>query len=35
MGHKACAIACAQKGIPVGLLEKGTNQVYVLLPNKN
>jgi hypothetical protein len=35
MGHKACAIACAKKGIPVGLLEKGTDKVYVLLPNKN
>lgn len=34
MGHKACAMACAKQGIPVGLLEKGTNKVYVLLPDK-
>jgi hypothetical protein len=34
MGHKACAMGCAKKGIPVGLLEKGTNKVYVLLPDK-
>jgi hypothetical protein len=33
--HKQCAIACAQKGIPVGLLEQGTNKVPVLLPNKD
>ncbi|MGA7563689.1 MAG: hypothetical protein WBW55_10830 [Desulfobaccales bacterium] len=34
LGHKACAIACAQKGIPVGLLEKGTDKIYILLPDK-
>ena len=33
--HKQCAIACAKKGIPVGLEEKGTGKVFVLLPNKN
>ena len=33
--HKACATACVKKGIPVGLLEDGTNKVYVLLPNKD
>jgi hypothetical protein len=33
--HKQCAIACAKKGIPVGLLEKGTDKIYVLLPKKN
>ena len=26
MGHKACAMACAKKGIPVGLSEKGDEQ---------
>lgn len=34
-GHKQCGIDCAKKGIPVGLLENGTNKVYVLLPNKD
>jgi hypothetical protein len=33
--HKQCGIDCANKGIPVGLLEKGTDKVYVLLPNKD
>ena len=33
--HKQCAIECAKKGIPVGLLEQGTNKVPVLLPNKD
>jgi hypothetical protein len=34
-GHKACAIKCAQKGIPVSLVEQGTDKIYVLLPAKN
>lgn len=34
-GHRECAIECAKKGIPMGLLEDGTNKVYVLLPNKD
>jgi hypothetical protein len=34
-GHRDCAIACARKGIPVGLLEKGTDKLYVLLPSKD
>jgi hypothetical protein len=34
-GHKQCALDCARKGIPVGLLEKGTDKLYVLLPNKD
>ena len=34
-GHRQCALECAKKGIPVGLLEDGTNKVYVLLPSKN
>ncbi len=33
-GHRSCGLACAKKGIPVALLEKGTDKVYVLLPNK-
>jgi hypothetical protein len=33
--HKQCGIDCARKGIPVGLLENGTNKVYVLLPAKD
>ncbi|MBI5309039.1 MAG: hypothetical protein HZB37_12110 [Planctomycetes bacterium] len=32
-GHRQCAIDCVKKGIPAGLLEDGTNKVYVLLPN--
>ena len=34
-GHKQCGIDCAKKGIPVGLLEKGTEKVHVLLPEKD
>ncbi len=34
-GHRACGLTCAGKGIPVALLEKGTDKVYVLLPKKN
>ena len=30
--HKKCATECAQKGIPVSLVEKGTDNIYVLLP---
>jgi hypothetical protein len=33
--HKQCAIDCAKKGIPLALLENGTNKIYVLLPNKD
>jgi hypothetical protein len=33
--HKQCGIDCAKKGIPVALLEKGTDKVYVLLPSKD
>ena len=33
--HRECGIKCAKKGIPVGLLEDGTNKIYVLLPNKD
>jgi hypothetical protein len=33
--HRQCAIDCVKAGIPAGLLENGTNKVYVLLPNKD
>lgn len=33
--HAQCALKCAQKGIPVGLVEKGTGKMYILLPPKN
>lgn len=33
--HKKCATDCAKKGIPVALVEKGTDNMYVLLPPKN
>jgi hypothetical protein len=33
--HRECGMTCAKKGIPVGLLEKGTNKLYVLLPSKD
>ena len=33
--HRQCAMDCAKAGIPLGLLEDGTNQVYVLLPPKD
>ena len=34
-GHKQCGVDCAKKGIPVGLAEKGTDKLYVLLPAKD
>jgi len=33
--HKKCAISCAEKGIPVVMVEKGTNKSYILIPNKD
>ena len=33
--HRQCAIDCFKAGIPAGVLENGTNKVYVLLPNKD
>jgi hypothetical protein len=33
--HAQCALKCAQKGIPVGLVEKGSEKTYILLPPKN
>jgi len=28
-GHKACALACSYGGVSMGILEDGTNQLYV------
>lgn len=33
--HKKCATECVKKGIPAALVEKGTDNIYVLLPPKN
>jgi hypothetical protein len=33
--HRQCGLDCAKKGIPVGLAEKGSDKLYVLLPNKD
>jgi hypothetical protein len=33
--HKKCAMSCAKKGIPVALVEQGTDKMYILLPPKN
>jgi hypothetical protein len=33
--HRQCAIECVKKGIPAGILQDGTNKVYVLLPSKD
>ncbi|HLW71548.1 MAG TPA: hypothetical protein VKS22_13110 [Candidatus Binataceae bacterium] len=33
--HKKCATECAKKGIPVALVEKGSGDMYTLLPPKN
>jgi hypothetical protein len=33
--HRSCGIDCVNKGIPAGLLEKGSGKLYVLLPDKD
>jgi len=33
--HKPCGVECAKKGIPVGLLEKGSEKIHILLPTKD
>jgi hypothetical protein len=33
--HRQLAIDCVKAGIPAGILEDGTNKVYVLLPSKD
>jgi hypothetical protein len=30
--HVKCALSCAELGMPLGVLEEGTNQIYLLLP---
>jgi hypothetical protein len=32
--HRECGLTCARKGIPIAILEQGTDKIYVLLPNK-
>jgi len=32
--HRSCGMSCIKMGAPAGLLEEGTNKVYVLLPGK-
>ncbi len=32
VSHKKCAVECALAGIPVVMVEKGTNKSYVLIP---
>jgi hypothetical protein len=33
--HHDCGVACAKKGIAVGLLEEGNQKLHVLLPEKD
>ncbi|HLH78151.1 MAG TPA: hypothetical protein VKV28_15210 [Candidatus Binataceae bacterium] len=33
--HAACALKCVKNGAPVGLLEKGSHKLYVLLPARD
>ncbi|HVO66514.1 MAG TPA: hypothetical protein VMT12_08535 [Syntrophales bacterium] len=33
--HRACGISCAKAGIPMGLLQDGTDKLYILLPKKD
>lgn len=33
--HQQCALKCAKAGIPVGLVKKGTDKMYILLPPKD
>jgi type 1 fimbria pilin len=33
--HHQCGVDCAKKGIPVGLLEKGSEKIHILLPTKD
>ncbi len=34
-GHRKCATECVKKCIPVALVEKGSDTMYILLPPKN
>ena len=31
-GHAQCALECAEMGMPVGLLQKGTGKIYLIVP---
>ena len=31
-GHTQCALECAEMGMPVGLLQKGTGKIYLIVP---
>jgi hypothetical protein len=33
--HQKCAIGCAKAGIPVLMVENGTDKSYILIPPKN
>ena len=33
--HHQCGVQCAKNGVPVGLAEKGSDKLYVLLPSKD
>ena len=34
-GHKQCAIDCAKAGIPISILEDGTDKLYTVLPKED
>jgi hypothetical protein len=34
-GHKKCATSCVKKGAPIALVEKGSGNIYVVLPAKD
>jgi len=34
-GHKQCAIDCAKAGIPISIVEDGTDKLYTVLPSKD
>ena len=34
-GHKQCAMDCAKAGIPISILEEGTDKLYTVLPKED
>lgn len=34
-GHKQCAIDCAKAGIPISIVEDGTEKMYTVLPKED
>ena len=34
-GHKQCAMDCAKAGIPISIVEEGTDKVYTVLPKED